>query len=517
MLSDIAHSLDLKLEGFFHDISAMGMFACVRRENSPGEFLLFDFGFSKSTAGLFSFEKNVFKPLYMKVVKVGSVRFDEKLIGMIVEKYSLSDGALIREKIRRGLDKIKTTLNSAEYCSVQLFLTENPLDVTITQEEYRRAVEEELNDLSCFIGDVMKETEFNGVIEVIGGNSSSFLVKELLNGIEYQVTLDISDSSAIGSALGMACNSLKTKYTLHDIVGREISVKIQGEDVKPTVVFKNTELIVGNPKVITYNRKESFTLEIIEDGEVISTLFITKNESDEPEAIHISLSINKLGVVCVSNVECKSGAEYKYLPFGINELDVEEIRSLESRYRDEELGLERIGGMRNELETMAVGLGDVLYGKLSSVVSDEELSHVREIAMDLFDIPASETLEQEEKVRNDILSRLEFISKKLDEYRTSTVSDVERCKEMINEFKKANPKMFTPSFYKLQGILYRIDEYLKGLDLNLFNVGTFDDGFSRGIKEDTKRYLGKAEQEVKVKKEIEEQKKKIEEIGRAHV
>ncbi|ADM12672.1 DnaK-like protein [Encephalitozoon intestinalis ATCC 50506] len=512
-LVDIANAMGFKLEGLVADISGMGMFACVRREGMPSQFLLFDFGYSKSTAGIFSFEKNVFKPLYTKAVKIGSMQFDEKLIDIIIEKHSLEKSQLIRERVKRNLDKIKTTLNSTKCCSIQLFITENPLEVVVTQDEYKEAVETYLNDLGSFVDSVMEETKFDGLIEVVGGNSISFLIKNMLKDkIKYQSTLDVSDASAIGAALGLACRSLRARYLLHDIVGREISIKIEGEDVNPTVIFSPTELIEGNPKKITYNRKGSFGIEILEDGEVISTLEIQKMETEEPKAIHVSFSIGKFGTVCVTSVECEDSVDYKYKPFGLSEIDMDDIKALEIKYRDEELGLERIGAMRNELETMAVGLGDVLYSRFGDIISEDELNTVKEVAMDLFDMAQSETVAQEEEVRNSILSRFEFVSKKLSDYEDAVSEDLRKHKEAIEEFKRENSKVFTPSFYKLQGLLYKLDEYLKTFDLNLFNVESFDGNFITEVKSDIQKYLEKAKAEVEEKKrEAEKEKEKEDE------
>ncbi|KAG5859092.1 Hsp70 protein [Encephalitozoon hellem] len=510
ILMDIASAVDFKLEGLIADVSAMGMFGCVRRESMPNEFLLLDFGFSKTTAGLFSFEKNVFKPLYVKAVKVGSMQFDEKLIDIIVEKHSLERNKLVRERIKRNLDKIKTTLNSTRNCSIQLFITENPLEVSVSQDEYRKAVEAYLNELNEFVDSVIEETKFSGVTEVIGGNSISFLIKEMLNGkFECQATLDVSESAAIGAALGLACRSLRARYLLHDIVGREVSIRIQGEDVSPTVIFSPTELVEGNPKIVTYNRKGSFTIEILEDGEVVSTLEVEKPETDEAKAIHVSFSIGKFGTICVNSVECEETIDYRYKPFKMSEIDIDDIKALEAKYRNEELGLERIGGMRNELETMAVGLGDVLYNKFNKIITEEELNSVKEIAMDLFDMPQSETVGQEEEVRNGILSKLEFVSKKLVDYKDSIIEDLEKHRDTINEFRKEHSKVFTPSIYKLQGLLYKLDEFIKSFDLNLFNVESFDENFITEVRRDIQKYLEKAKTEVEEKrKEAEEKEKK---------
>lgn len=514
MLIGVGNAARVKLEGFVSDICGIGVFACLRRENVPSSFLVFDFGFSKSTAGMFSFEKNTLRPVYVKTEMVGAREFDEKLIDIVVGKYSLECDVVVREKIRRNLDKIKTTLNSTEHCSMQLFLTENPVHITVTQGEYREAVVEYVESLRRFVSCVMEETEFSGVVEVTGGNSSSFLVKEVLEErVKYQATLNGSDSCAIGAALGMACGSLRTKYKMQDMVCREMSVRISGESVdesvKPTVIFKAIDVVGGAAKVVTYNRRSGFSVEVLEDGEVIGTIVITKEESTEAEAVHISLCISRFGTVEVTGVECKSTVEYRYETFGISELEMEELRAAEERYREEEMGLERIGEMRNELETMAVNLGDALYCKFGKIVTECEINTVKEIAMDVFDMGPSSTLKEEEEVRRCVLSRLGFVSEKLSKYCQDVTRELGEYKERIETFKKENPKMFTPSFYKLQGLLYRIDEYVKGLQLDVFNVGGFDGDKVSEIGRDVSKYMKKAVEEVEEKRASE--RKKVEE------
>ncbi|KAH9410713.1 putative heatshock protein [Ordospora pajunii] len=507
ILSGIANAVEFKLEEIVTDVSAIGMFACVRRENMPESFLVLDFGYSKTTAGMFKFEKNVLKPVYMNVVKTGSMQFDEKLIEMVIRKNALERNALTREKVRRNLDKIKTTLNSTESCSLHMFITDNAINVVVTQEEYRQAMNEEANELKKFVTKVIEDTMHEGVVEVTGGNANSFVIKEMLDGlVEYKATLDVSESSAIGSALGMACRSLRTKFSLNEIVGREICVKMQGEDVKPTVVFKADEVIGGNAKMVTYYRKGRFDLEVIEDGEVISVLRVEKGDSEEVEAVNVSLAISKLGTVCVAAVNVTktgNGAEavdYRYECFALSDEEMNEIKALEEEYRDCELGREKVGAMRNELETMAVGLGDALSTRFSNVFNEEEINCVKEITMDLFDIPLPDTVKQEEKIRDDLLSKLGFVSAKLSECKQNVVSALENGRDMVNEFKSENPKMFTPSFYKLQGLLYKTEECLKTFDLNVFNAGCFDEGIAVNILKDIHFYIGKAKEEVAEKK-----------------
>ncbi|KAM0671832.1 putative heat shock protein [Ordospora colligata] len=507
ILSGIAHAVDFKLEEIVTDVSAIGMFACVRRENMPETFMVLDFGYSKTTAGLFKFEKNVLKPVYMNVVKTGSMQFDEKLIEIVIKKNALEGNALTIEKVRRNLDKIKTTLNSTESCSLHIFITDNAIDVVVTQEEYRQAVAEDVNELKKFVTRVIEDTKHEGAVEVTGGNVNSFVVKEMLEGlVGYQATLDVSESSAIGSALGMACRSFKTKFSLNEIVGREICVKMQNENVKPTVVFKADDIIGGNAKMVTYYRKERFDLEVIEDGEVISVLRIEKGDSEEAEAVNVSLAISKLGTVCVTAVNVtKTGSgtepiQYKYECFALSDEEMNEIKALEEEYRDCELGIEKVGAMRNELETMAIGLGDALESKFSNVFNEEEINRVKEIAMDLFDITLPDTVKEEEKIRKDLLSKLEFVSAKFDECRKIVVNDLEKGRDMVNEFKSENPKMFTPSFYKLQGLLYKAEECLKTFSLNVFNAGSFDGTIAVSILKDIQLYMGKAKEEVELKK-----------------
>jgi heat shock 70kDa protein 4 len=510
-LVDLARSVDLKLTGLVTDISAMGMFACVRRENIPSKFMIFDFGHSKTTAALFSFESNVLRPEYIRDMRVGAMCFDQKLTDIVASKCSLQRTKLVEERIVRALDKIKATLNSTEHCSLSLILTDSPMSVAFSREEYRNAVAGDLRELEKFVDNVLADTKFEGLIEVMGGNSSSFLIKEMLEGrIGYKVTLDLTDSCAIGAALGNACSSLRTKFTLHDIVGREISVKMGGECVRPTVIYRTTDVTMGDAKIITYKRKGKFELEIFEDEEQIATLAVNKAESEEPEPVQISVVVSKFGVLDVLSVECRGPVDYVYNRHGLSDEVREGVRETEKKYRDAELELEIIGAMRNKLESMVMGLSDALSSKLPTLLDEEEMSRISEVVADIFDIPPSSSIKEEEDVRESVLESLGFVSSKLAECQRSLVKDLVAHRTMIEDLKRENPKIFTPAFYKLQGLMYKVDDYVKGLSLGLFSLSEFDPSYAESLRRDIASYMAKADEEVAERREElrkEEQKK----------
>jgi heat shock 70kDa protein 4 len=511
ILMDLARSVDLKLTGIVTDVSAMGMFACVRRENMPGKFMIFDFGHSKSTAALFTFEGNAFKPEYIREVRLGAINFDQKLIDIVASKCSLRRTKVIEERIIRTLDKIKSALNSTEHCSLHLILTDSPVNLAFSREEYRGAVVEDLEELERFVDRVIEETKFDGMVEVMGGNSSSFLIKEMLKGkINYKATLDLSDSCAIGAALGNACSSLRTRFTLHDMVGREVAVKMGGESVRPTVIYKATDVTAGDAKVVTYKRKGKFELEFFEDGEQIATLVVNKVESEEPEPVQISVAVNKCGVVDVLGVDCKGPVEHIYKKPGLSDEDKEGIRETEKRYRDAELELEIIGCMRNRLETMVVGLSDALLSKFPGVFNEEEMSRISELTADIFDIPPCSAIKEEEDARESIITSLKFVSDKLSEHQENLVRDLVGCRTMIEDLKSENPKVFTPAFYKLQGLMYKIDGYVKDLSLNLFSLSEFDPSHADSLKNDVTLYIARANEEVAQKKKADEERAEAE-------
>ncbi|EQB60691.1 dnak-like protein (heat shock protein of the hsp70 family), partial [Vairimorpha apis BRL 01] len=78
----------------------------------------------------------------------------------------------------------------------------------------------------------------------------------------------------------------------------------------------------------------------------------------------------------------------------ISEELINELVDTEDKYRTLENNVEKIGMLRNELETMTMGLVDTLDSTLKGLFTDEEINKARDIAMNLFDIEPSLELEQ---------------------------------------------------------------------------------------------------------------------------
>ncbi|WUR04836.1 heat shock protein SSE1-like protein [Vairimorpha necatrix] len=505
-LLEISKLCNMKVERFYNDISAIGMFACLRREKIQEKFMIMDFGHTKTEIGIFNYINFKLTPTYLNNLKIGAKNFDEKLINLIIKKYKLEDKKIIREIIIRHLEKLKTILNSSETANTQIYFNETPVNIQITQEEYLVACKEDMEKIEKFLEIIKNETKFEGITEITGGNSSSFLIKKILEKkIEYQSTLDLTESCAIGTALGMACSILSNKFKLNDVIGRNINIKIEGNE-KKTEIFKKTDLIETS-KTLTYNRKNSFILEFTEDEEFIGKLIINKEDTEEAEPVKILLQINKLGLLEIKSCKIdEKNLEFKFETFEMSQEKKDELIKLEEKLRLLETNIEKIGHMRNELETMAMSLLDCMSGNLKDLFNNEDEEKVRNIAMDLFDIPSCNALEEEEEVRNNTIKQLSFVTEKFEKLEKNIREEIENMKNTINEYKERFSKKSNPSYFKLQGMFYKLEEIDKKMRLDLFNASSFDRTVFEKIKDDLKGCLVKAEEEIK-KMEQEETKK----------
>ncbi|KAF9760903.1 Heat shock like protein SSE1 [Nosema granulosis] len=514
VLLALAEASNMKIRGFFNDISAVGMFACIRREKTQKKFMIIDFGHHKTEVGVFEFNDSTFKPVYINSTEVGAEKFDEKLVDFIIHKYNLENKKIVREKIERSLEKVKTVLNASPTASTQAYITETPLNVQITQEEFSIIVKDEVEKIAQFIDSVLEETKFEGVVEVTGGNSSSFLIKGILDKkVKYQSTLDLTESCAIGSSLGFACSVIKSKFTINDILGRDIYIRHQGETEKKSLVFKSSDLL-NTSKAVTYNKKGSFNLEVLEGEKVVASLEIVKEETEEPEQVKIFVELTRFGTVEVKTIEANSTVSHKYKVCGVSEEQIKEIEDAENTYRFMEESIEKIGTMRNDLETMAMNLADILSSKFDNLFSSEEIDKIRNIGFELFDIQQSTTIEEEEKVKQEVLSKFDFVSNKLNAHWDSVKTELLKYKEQIQKFNTENPKVFTPTFYKLQGLLYKIEDKVKTEAVDLYNIASYEYKFLEQFGSDLKTFIARSKKEIKEKLEqdrLAEEKKKQEE------
>ncbi|EEQ81509.1 hypothetical protein NCER_102035 [Vairimorpha ceranae BRL01] len=506
-LADIMKCCNMKLERFFNDITAIAMFACLRREKIPEKFMILDFGHAKTEAGIFTYKDFVLTPLYINNIKVGAQNFDNELINLIMRKYSIPDKIICKENILRHLEKLKTVLNSAEVANIQIYINETPINIQVTQEEYIVACKESTNKLTNFINDVIKESDTKLVTEITGGNSSSFLVKNILSDkLDIQSTLDLTESCAIGTALGLACSVVSNKFKMNDIIGRSISIKLENAE-KSTEILKKTDLI-GTSKCVTYKQKDAFNLEIFEDVLKIGDLQINKESSDKVEAVKITIEVNKLGFIDVKSVKVDDkDIDYKYTTFEMSSDQKEELINTEERYRLLETNIEKIGHMRNELETMAMNLLNAITGNLQELFNEEDEEIVKKVAMDLFDIPSVSEIEEEVKVRDDVIKQLDFVSKKLEGLESSIKEEIVNMKTSINECKDKFAKKSTPSYFKLQGIYYKLEAFDKNLRLDLFTASNFDKSPFDALKNDFDAAIVRAEEELKKMKQEEEEEK----------
>ena len=517
-IHQIAKLANLKIERIFNQISSIGMFAFLRRQLSDSKFVVIDFGHSKIECGYFKIENFTFIPINIANIKIGAQNFDEKLINIIFKKYKIDDTKLNREIIIRHLEKLKSILNNSKTAAIPIYINDTSITIQVTQEEFYIACSDELSEIKSFLSDFLNEIDYKGNdnIEFTGGNSSVKFINNIFENVyNVQSTLDLTESGAIGSSLGLACTIINNKYKINDIIGRDIFVRVCKENEETnnkSLVFKKFDF-TDNTKFITYNKKTSFKVEFLENDTLIGLLNIEKEETENPQSIKIGVKINKFGFLEVISVKNNGeDVKFQYQEDIISEELINELVDTEDKYRTLENNVEKIGMLRNELETMTMGLVDTLDSTLKGLFTDEEINKARDIAMNLFDIEPSLELEQEEKLKEEIHKQLEFVSNKINDLQEKQIEKLNNLKNQASKFFEENPKEYTPSFYKLQGLFYKMENYLKIFKLDLYNIKEFDNRIVIEFEENFKNYIEKADLEIKEKKaaKLAEEKKKKE-------
>lgn len=516
----IAKLANLKVEKIFNQISSIGMFAFLRRQLSDSSFVVIDFGHSKVECGYFEIQNFNFKPMNIASLNIGAQDFDEKLINIICKKHKIEEIKLNREIIFRHLEKLKSVLNNSKTATIPIYINDSSVTIQITQEEFFIACSNEIAKIKTFLTDFLKDINYNGKdnIEFTGGNSSVKFINNILEGaFNIQSTLDLTESGAIGSSLGLACTIINNKYKINDIIGRDIFVRIckeDGEANNKSLVFKKCDF-TDNIKFITYNKKSSFNVEFLENENSIGVLKIEKEETENPQPIKIGVKINKFGFLEIISVKNNDeDVNFIFEEEIISEEFLNELNETENKYRTLENNVEKIGMLRNELETMTMELVDSLESTLKGLVTEDEADKVKDIAMNLFDIEPSAELEQEENLKKEIHNQLEFVSKKIDELQQQENSKLIDLKNIVTKFFDENPKEYTPSFYKLQGLMYKIENYLKTFKIDLYNIKDFNNKIVKEFESDVKNYVEKADLEIKEKKarKLAEELKKKEQL-----
>lgn len=502
ILRSIVDVSDLRVCTFMTHLTAVAACAALRSLQIDQNFMIIDCGFSKTSVGLFSFIDHKLTPLRRWCIKRGARDFDEAVYSVLIKNYALPDSRITREKLSKEVNTIKRGLNSLDHVKTRI-LDENYqiVNMEIRRSDYLSAVDPVLSDLKDFFNTVREESEFSGYIEVVGNNSNNAYIQEILQGLSYNTTLNTSESAALGACLSLGVNSRKLNYRVEEIIGYDIFVRIEGENVKPTKVFDRSSLVNSDPMKIKYHRKGSFNLEVFEDDRVIGTIKVTKAETETPENVAICVKIGPFMTLEVQGVECASECSFTYDTFGLSEDEKVEIRDIEDSFRKVEIEKKLMGEMRNYIENFLDSFDRSIQKVFPGLLDDGDIASIDKVRDSFFDSSISaSSLQEEEAIKTKVLKDLDFVSEKIAKKAEAIKKEAEEC---LHQAEALNFKYNTPSVKSVKALAHRLKLFCESFKLDLESVVKYDSSIFDGLKNEVSFAIlqAKIEQDEESKKE----------------
>lgn len=503
ILRSIADVSDLRVCTFMTHLTGVAACAALRNLQIDQNFMIIDCGFSKTSVGLFSFIDHRLVPLRRWSIRRGARDFDEAVYSILIKNYALPDSCITREKLSREVNTIKRGLNSLDNVKTRIFTEDYQIvNMEICRSDYLLTVEPVLDELRSFFKAVRDECEFNGYIEVVGNNSNNSYIQEILQDLSYNTTLNTSESAALGACLGLGVNSRKLNYRVEEIIGYDIFVKIEGEDVKPTKVFDSTSLVNSDPMKIKYHRKGSFNLEVFENNKRIGAIRVTKKETEKPENVTISVRIGPFMTLDVQGVECESECSFVYDTFGLGEEEKVEIRDIESSFAKVETEKKLMAEMRNYIENFLDSFDRSIEKVFPGLLDHGDTVSIDKIRDSFFDSSISaSSLQDEEAVKAKVLKDLDFVSDKIAKKAEAIRKEAEECLQRAETLKF---KYNTPSVKSIKALAHRLKLFCGSFKLDLESVVGYDSSIFDGLKNEILFFIeqAKTEQDEEMKKEV---------------
>lgn len=524
ILKSILDISDLGVSCFMTHLTSIAACAALRNLQIAQDFMIIDCGYSKTSAGLFKFVDNRLTPVRRWWIRRGAADFDEAVFSILIKNYNLPNNEISREKIFKEVNTIKKGLNTLEKVSTRILSEEYQLvSMEISRSEYLGALGSTLDELRAFFSTVKEESKFGGYVEVVGNNSNNAHVQEILSALSYNTTLDTSESASLGACLALAVNSRKMQFRVDEILGSDIFVKIEDEDVNPTLVFSRDSPVTFENVKIKYNRKSNFNIEVFENEKRIGVIKITKKETEVPETVVVSARITPFMTFEVSSVAIKSdngqssasensqGLSFEFESFGLGEKVLGEIKEVDQKFSKTESEKKSVEIMRNRLENFLDSFDSSIKRVFPSLITAEDSKKIDEIRDSFFESqPVTSSVKEEEDLKNSIVVSLGFINDKL-----KAIEDSVRTEgsEMLKKFDSEISKYLTFSTSALRSLhnsIYCLRGYLSTLKIDIDNVQSFDRSVFERLKSDVQENIEKAmaEEEKERKKKEEEDKKK---------
>lgn len=132
----------------------------------------------------------------------------------------------LRETVIPQLKKYKMILSNMPVVEDTLWIGDDCVTIRITQDDLRRIIADEMHTLEHFISRKMAEYPKDVVVEVVGGNSNSMFVKEMLErlGVHAGRSCDSHESVAVGAAVAGALQFYMTGVRVHDYLHADVLV-----------------------------------------------------------------------------------------------------------------------------------------------------------------------------------------------------------------------------------------------------------------------------------------------------
>lgn len=517
-LVDLASMLDIEVESIVRDVSATSL-CLVKQGNVSPSFTILDFGYSKTTAGHFSFNNNVLKVERVAEIMVGARDFDKKLISHFIQKNKLEDNTYWREVLMSKIDYLKTILNTTD--NVRLHIDDEVV-LEVSKEEYEKIIGEDLARIKSFVDEQLGSGGEKAVVEVVGGNSNNYAVKAVLPK-NVGRSLNPSESTALGCSLVSLIK--RSKVTFRDL-SSTYSIRLKGSTVKPSVLFDAQE-VPSDSVNVTYKKKEDFVVEVFENEMLIGEVCI-KVKAEEPVPVTIAFSINRKGVLeaCSAHKGADGTSDKAKAPshgeisasmigFSCEELDT--IKKYEDEFRVKEIETERIKTKRTEFETLLMSLDQNLRKFGDEFSGHKDLINVT--ADELLCYRPSKTLLEEESIHSEFLDRLRPITERLSAVEARIRSDIDEMKRRARAVTTKYSKLYTPGLYQLRGELFMIEKWEGTFHLNVETIVNYDPESVDTFKKKVSGLLERASAEAaeKLKEEETEREKAAQTEKAGHV
>ncbi|KAG0420261.1 Heat shock like protein SSE1 [Dictyocoela roeselum] len=186
-LRQLCEAANVRPEMVVTDVVAIAAGYAIGNEkfhNSKADhyFIIIDFGHSKTTAGLFHYDRRL-TPLKIKGIRKGARDFDKKILEILLRSVVSDEsnpeevvevvsnylqaglntdvkGSVLSQtlgKINKKINYVKTILNSTEAVHTSIDVMDENVNLCISKEDFLKAIEGDLNEIRDFLIEIKRE------------------------------------------------------------------------------------------------------------------------------------------------------------------------------------------------------------------------------------------------------------------------------------------------------------------------------------------------------------------------